>query len=59
MVGSTVTVATAGRELTRFTKGGGSYLSAGDPRILLTLADAEPVRVTVGWAWGEPRSGRG
>jgi len=53
VVGSTVTVATADRKLTRFTKGGGSYLSASDPRILLSLASEAPVKVTVRWAWGE------
>jgi hypothetical protein len=39
--------------LTRFTKGGGSYLSSGDRRILVGLGDAKQVgKVTVFWPWG-------
>jgi hypothetical protein len=54
VVGSTVTVELeGGRRLTRFTKGGGSYLSANDPRILVGLGEAEKVKsVTVRWSWG-------
>ncbi len=43
-----------GQEQTRFVKGGGSYLSAGDPRLLFGLGRDEKVgRVTVEWAGGE------
>ena len=52
-VGSTVTLEVAGRTLTRFTKGGGGYLSANDPRLLFGLGSVEQVgRLTVRWSWG-------
>ena len=54
VVGSTVVVETEGRKLTRFAKGGGSYLSANDPRLLFGLGTADkPVRITVRWSWGQ------
>ncbi len=57
VVGSTVIVEADGRRLTRFTKGGGSYLSAGDPRILVGLGAATHVsRVTAKWSWGATQS---
>jgi hypothetical protein len=57
VVGSTVIVESAGRKLTRFAKGGGSYLSASDPRILFGLGEAKgPVRVTVKWSWGQTQT---
>jgi hypothetical protein len=53
VVGSTVILETTAGRRTRFTKGGGSYLSANDPRILFGLgADGVPGRLTVKWAWG-------
>jgi enediyne biosynthesis protein E4 len=54
VVGSTVILEQgAGRKLTRFAKGGGSYLSSHDQRILFGLGPAEAVgRVTVKWSWG-------
>ncbi len=53
VVGSTVTLEGETRTLTRFAKGGGSYLSASDPRLLFGLASAGRVkRVTVTWSWG-------
>jgi enediyne biosynthesis protein E4 len=53
IVGSTVTVSSAGRRLTRFAKGGGSYLSAHDPRLLFGLGAADRVeQLTVRWSWG-------
>jgi hypothetical protein len=53
VVGSTVVVESGGRKFTRFAKGGGSYLSASDTRILCGLADAKVAdRVTVRWSWG-------
>jgi len=52
--GATVTLTTDKGVLTRFAKGGGSYLSAGDRRILFGLGpDAQPGRLTVRWPWGE------
>lgn len=53
VVGSTVTLETNTGRLTRFAKGGGSYLSANDPRILFGLGTAStPTRLTVKWSWG-------
>jgi len=57
LVGSTVTLETEGRTLTRFVKGGGSYLSESDPRLLFGLGTAAKVKkVTVRWSWGESQS---
>ena len=54
VVGSTAIVECNGRKLTRFAKGGGSYLSARDRRILFGLGAATAVqRVTVHWSWGQ------
>jgi hypothetical protein len=53
VVGAKVVVELGKRRLTRFAKGGGSYLSAGDRRIVFGLGSAERVRrVTVFWPWG-------
>jgi len=53
IVGSTVTLDGETRTLTLFVKGGGSYLSANDPRLLFGLGTAGKVkRVTVKWSWG-------
>ena len=53
VVGSTVILESKGRRLTRFAKGGGSYLSAGDSRLLFGLGtDGVPERITVKWSWG-------
>jgi hypothetical protein len=53
VTGSTLTVEAGGRKFTRFAKGGGSYLSVSDPRLMVGLGAAEgPVTVTVRWAWG-------
>ncbi|MSQ93225.1 MAG: CRTAC1 family protein [Gemmataceae bacterium] len=52
VVGSTVTLKTDSRTVTRFTKGGGSYLSANDQRILFGLGTTSRAgRVTVKWSW--------
>ena len=60
VVGSTVVVETATRKLTRFAKGGGSYLSASDPRMLFGLGSEKTIRrVTVSWSWGETQSWEG
>jgi enediyne biosynthesis protein E4 len=54
VAGAKLIVEVGGRKLTRFAKGGGSYLSSGDRRILVGLGDAGKVgRVTVSWPWGE------
>ena len=60
IVGSTVTVETGGRRLTRYAKGGGSYMSANDPRLLFGLGAAGTVtRVTVKWSWGQTQTWEG
>jgi hypothetical protein len=52
-VGSRVTVEAGGKKITWFVRGGGSYLSASDPRLLFGLGDAERVEsVVVEWSWG-------
>jgi hypothetical protein len=54
IVGARVALEVAGRKLTRFAKGGGSYLSSGDRRLLFGLGPSEKVgRLTVAWPWGE------
>jgi hypothetical protein len=54
VAGAKVVVEAAGRRLTRFVKGGGSYLSSPDRRLLFGLAEADGVDgVTVFWPWGE------
>jgi hypothetical protein len=53
VAGATVTLESGGRTCTRFAKGGGSYLSTSDPRLLFGLGPADRVgRVTVRWPWG-------
>ncbi len=55
LTGTKVTLEVGGRKLTRFVKGGGSYLSAHDSRRLFGLGKDEKVgRLTVEWATGEP-----
>jgi hypothetical protein len=55
-VGAKVVLTVADRTLTQFQKGGGSYLSARDPRLLFGLAKETKVgRLTVYWPSGEPR----
>jgi hypothetical protein len=55
-VGARVVVETGGRRLTRFAKGGGSYMSSGDRRLLFGLGDAQRIdKITVEWPAGEPR----
>jgi hypothetical protein len=56
LVGTRVTLDVDGRQLTRFVKGGGSYLSASDRRLLFGLGGAERTgTLTVHWSSGEPR----
>lgn len=53
VVGATVSLEVGGRRLTRFSNGGGSYLSASDPRLLFGLGSVGQVgRLTVRWPWG-------
>ncbi len=42
--------------LTRFAKGGGSYASAGDRRMVFGLGKGAPGRVTVNWPDGTAQS---
>jgi hypothetical protein len=60
VVGSTVVAEAGTRKLTRFAKGGGSYMSACDQRILFGLGPADRVtRVTVKWSWGKEQTWEG
>ena len=57
IVGSTATVEVGSRQLTRFAKGGGSYLSSSDRRIVFGLGTDEAIRkLTVKWSWGETQT---
>jgi hypothetical protein len=56
-VGAKLSLEVGDRKLTRFAKGGGSYLSSGDRRHLFGLGSAGKVgRLTVAWPWGETQS---
>jgi hypothetical protein len=60
VAGARVVVEVGGRHLTRFAKGGGSYLSASDRRILVGLGGMDRVgRVTVKWPWGDEQQWEG
>jgi hypothetical protein len=52
VVGAKVTLEAGGRTQTRFAKGGGSYLSSGDRRLLFGLGDDRVGRLTVVWPSG-------
>jgi hypothetical protein len=55
-VGARLTLEAGGRKLVRYVKGGGSYLSAHDPRIVFGLGATEKVgKLKVEWPSGEPR----
>jgi hypothetical protein len=57
ITGSTIILETSTRTLTRFAKGGGSYLSSSDRRILFGLGTSDlPKRLTVKWSWGGEQS---
>lgn len=57
VVGTTVRLEAGGRRLVRFAKGGGSYLSSGDRRLLFGLGpDGRGGRVTVTWPSGQEQS---
>jgi hypothetical protein len=54
IAGARVVVQVGQRRLTRFAKGGGSYLSSPDRRIVVGLGNVQQVgRVTVVWPWGD------
>jgi hypothetical protein len=54
IVGATVLVEAGGRKQTRYAKGGGSYASSPDRRLVFGLAEADKIdRVEVTWPWGE------
>jgi hypothetical protein len=56
-VGTRLTLEVDGKKLTRFAKGGGSYLSSNDPRQRFGVGPAQKVgTLTVEWATGEPRT---
>jgi hypothetical protein len=53
LAGTTLALEVNGRTLTRFVKGGGSYLSSGDPRVRFGLGPTDTVgRLTVRWVGG-------
>jgi hypothetical protein len=53
IVGAKVTLQVGGRTLTRFAKGGGSYLSANDKRLVFGLdEETKPGQLTVTWPDG-------
>lgn len=57
LVGGKVVVEVGGRKQTRFLKGGASYLSAHDPRLLFGLGAAERIeKVTVTWPSGKQQT---
>jgi hypothetical protein len=54
VAGATVSLELDGRMLTRLVKGGGSYLSSGDRRVLFGLGAVQQIdRVIVRWPWGQ------
>lgn len=56
-VGAKLILEVGGQKLMRMIKGGGSYLSASDRRIIFGLGKSEKVgRLTVTWPSGEPRT---
>jgi hypothetical protein len=53
VVGARVELRAGKRTLTRFAKGGGSYLSSGDRRLVFGLGEeSKPGRLTVTWPDG-------
>jgi len=60
LAGAKITVEVAGRRATRFAMGGGSYLSAGDPRHVFGLGPAKTFdRITVVWPSGHEQQWEG
>jgi hypothetical protein len=57
IAGARVTVEADGQKITRFAKGGGSFASSPDRRLLFGLGSAAKVeRVEIAWPWGEVES---
>jgi len=60
VAGATLTLERDGKKMTRYAKGGGSYLSSGDRRILFGLGKSPTMgRLTVRWPWGQEQSWEG
>jgi RNA polymerase sigma factor (sigma-70 family) len=60
VVGARVVVTVDGREQTRHVRGGGSYLSAHDPRLVFGLGKADRVgKVTIVWPLGKEQEWQG
>jgi hypothetical protein len=60
IAGAKLVVEVGKGRLTRFAKGGGSYLSSGDRRLLFGLAEKGSVgRVSVAWPWGKTQHWHG
>jgi hypothetical protein len=56
-VGATLILEVGGQKLVRAVKGGGSYLSSGDRRVIFGLGTAAKVdKLTVHWPWGKTQS---
>jgi hypothetical protein len=57
VVGARVDLEVGGRRLTRFVKGGGSYLCSSDRRLLFGLGTNDRVgRLRVRWPWGQEQT---
>jgi hypothetical protein len=57
ITGAKLTLQVAGKTLVRAAKGGGSYLSANDQRIVFGLGTVDRVeKLTVRWPWGKQQS---
>lgn len=55
-VGAKLTLESGGRKLVRFMKGGGSYLSSHDARVVFGLGEStKPGKLVIEWPGGEPR----
>jgi len=53
LVGTKIVVEADGKRFTRFVVGGGSYLSAHDPRVVIGLGGADRItKVSVTWSHG-------
>src|SRR5262249_15116209 len=60
IAGARVVVEVGGKKRTRFTKGGSSYLSSSDRRLLVGLGDKDKIdHITVYWPWGEKQEFEG
>lgn len=56
LVGTRLILEVGGKKLTRFVKGGGSYLSSSDRRQIFGLgSESKPGKLTVEWATGSPK----